>query len=51
MDCKRALADASGDIAAATELLRKRGPLLAVKKADREACAVLIAASSPDGAA
>jgi elongation factor Ts len=36
MDCRRALAEAGGDMVKATELLRKRGQQLAEKKADRE---------------
>jgi len=37
MDCKRALAEAAGDITAAEEILRKKGIASAGKKASREA--------------
>ena len=37
MDCKRALAEAAGDLAAAEEILRKKGIASAGKKASREA--------------
>jgi elongation factor Ts len=37
MDCKRALVETSGDLAAAVDLLRKRGVATAAKKALREA--------------
>ena len=37
MDCKKALAEAEGDIEKAIELLRKKGQKLAGKRADREA--------------
>jgi elongation factor Ts len=37
MDCKRALADAGGDVAKAGELLRERGLAKAVKRQGREA--------------
>jgi elongation factor Ts len=37
MDCKRALAEAGGDLEAAVDLLRKKGAASAAKKADREA--------------
>ena len=36
MDCKRALADASGDVERAGELLRERGLAKAVKREGRE---------------
>jgi len=36
MDCKKALVDAAGDLAEAELLLRKRGVMLAQKKASRE---------------
>ena len=36
MDCRRALAEAGGDMKKATELLLKRGQQIAEKKADRE---------------
>lgn len=35
MDCKKALADASGDLTKAAELLRKRGLEIAAKKQER----------------
>lgn len=37
MDCKKALAEANGDIEKAIELLRKKGQKLSVKRAEREA--------------
>ena len=37
MDCKRALEEAGGDIAAATKLIRERGLAAAAKRVDREA--------------
>jgi elongation factor Ts len=37
MDCKRALEETGGDIAAAVALLRERGQAAAAKKSDREA--------------
>lgn len=37
MDCKKALAEASGDLDTAVEILRKRGVAQAAKKAGREA--------------
>jgi len=37
MDCKRALAEASGDLAAAEEILRKKGIASAGKRSSREA--------------
>lgn len=37
MDCKRALVETNGDLAAAVDLLRKRGVATAAKKAQREA--------------
>lgn len=37
MDCKKALAEANGDIEGAIELLRKQGQKLSVKRAEREA--------------
>jgi elongation factor Ts len=37
MDCKKALVDAGGDVAAATEALRKKGLASAEKKASRKA--------------
>jgi len=37
MDCKRALEEAGGDIAAATKLIRERGLAAAARRIDREA--------------
>ena len=37
MDCKRALEEAGGDMAAATKLIRERGLAAAAKRVDREA--------------
>ncbi len=37
MDCKRALEEAGGDMAAATKLIRERGLAAAAKRIDREA--------------
>ncbi|MCK6501246.1 MAG: translation elongation factor Ts, partial [Nitrospira sp.] len=37
MDCKKALSEASGDLDAAVEILRKRGVAQAAKKAGRDA--------------
>ena len=37
MDCKKALTEANGDFDAAMDLIRKRGQLIASKRADREA--------------
>ncbi|MFN0067915.1 MAG: translation elongation factor Ts [Limisphaerales bacterium] len=37
MDCKKALTEAAGDLAAAVDILRKRGVAQAAKKAGREA--------------
>jgi len=48
MDCKRALAEAGGDMAAATRLLRERGMAVAAKKASRAANQGLIAAAKAD---
>lgn len=44
MDCKKALEETGGDVAAATELLRQRGLAKAEKKAHREARQGLIQA-------
>jgi elongation factor Ts len=43
MECKRALAEANGDMEAAIDILRKKGAASAAKKADREAREGLIA--------
>jgi elongation factor Ts len=37
MDCKKALAEANGDMEAAVEILRKKGQAVAAKREDREA--------------
>ena len=37
MDCKKALAEAEGDVEKAIEILRKKGQKLSAKRADREA--------------
>ncbi len=37
MDCKKALVEANGDIKTATEILKKRGQIVALKKAGRAA--------------
>jgi len=37
MDCKRALEDTNGDFNKAIEIIRKKGQLIASKRADREA--------------
>jgi elongation factor Ts len=50
MDCKAALTEANGDLAAAEDILRKKGIAKAGKKADREAKDGLVhAAISADG--
>lgn len=52
MDCKKALVEANGDMAAAIDLMRKRGQAKAVKKADRTAAEGLITVvASKDGKA
>ncbi len=49
MDCKKALAEASGDITKAIEILRKKGQKLSAKRADRDAKeGVVIAKVSSD---
>jgi elongation factor Ts len=45
MECKRALAEADGDIAKATKLLRERGMVVAAKKSSRVAKQGLVAAA------
>ncbi|HEX3006365.1 MAG TPA: translation elongation factor Ts [Bacteroidales bacterium] len=37
MDCKKALEEANGDFEKATEIIRKKGQMVAAKRADREA--------------
>jgi len=50
MDCKKALEETGGDFEKAVEIIRKRGQLVASKRADRDATeGVVIAKSSPDG--
>jgi elongation factor Ts len=51
MDCKKALADASGDQAKAFELLRERGLAKAAKRAGKETSEGTIALALGDGAA
>jgi elongation factor Ts len=50
MDCKHALEEANGDYEKAVEIIRKKGQLIASKRADREAGeGVVLAGTSPDG--
>ena len=50
MDCKKALEESNGDFEKAVEVIRKKGQLIASKRADREASeGVVIAKSSADG--
>lgn len=50
MDCKHALEEANGDYDKAIEIIRKKGQLVASKRADREASeGVVLAKSSADG--
>ena len=52
MDCKKALTEANNDIAAALEILRKKGQAVAAKREDRNASeGCVIAASTGDYAA
>ena len=37
VDCKKALAEAEGDLQKAIEIVRKRGQAIAAKRADRDA--------------
>jgi elongation factor Ts len=49
MDCKKALQEAQGDFEKAVEIIRKKGQLVASKRADREANeGVVLAKVSPD---
>lgn len=48
MDCKKALAEADGDMDAAVEYLRKKGQKVSEKRADREANQGLIVAKVSD---
>lgn len=50
MECKRALAEANGDMEAAIDILRKKGAASAAKKADREAKEGIIAQAILSGA-
>jgi elongation factor Ts len=50
MECKRALAETSGDLEAAIDVLRKKGAASAAKKADREAKEGVIAQAILPGA-
>jgi elongation factor Ts len=50
MDCKHALEEANGDYDKAVEIIRKKGQLVASKRADREAGeGVVLAKSTADG--
>lgn len=50
MDCKKALEEANGDYEKATEIIRKKGQLVAAKRADREATqGVVLSKVSSDG--
>ena len=50
MDCKKALEEANGDFEKASEVIRKRGQLVAAKRADREATeGVVLSNVSVDG--
>lgn len=49
MDCKKALEEANGDYEKAQEIIRKKGQLVAAKRADREASeGVVLAKTSAD---
>jgi elongation factor Ts len=50
MECKRALAEANGDMEAAIDILRKKGAASAAKKADREAKEGVVAQAIASGA-
>jgi elongation factor Ts len=50
MECKKALAEANGDMEAAIDILRKKGAASAAKKADREAREGIIAQAILPGA-
>ena len=50
MECKKALAEANGDLEAAIDILRKKGAASAAKKADREAKEGVIAQAILPGA-
>jgi elongation factor Ts len=50
MDCKKALEEANGDYEKAQEIIRKKGQLVAAKRADREASeGVVLSKVSADG--
>jgi elongation factor Ts len=50
MDCKKALEESQGDFEKAVEVIRKRGQLVASKRADRDATeGVVLAKTSADG--
>jgi elongation factor Ts len=50
MDCKKALEEANGDYEKAMEIIRKKGQLVAAKRADREATeGVVLAKTAADG--
>jgi elongation factor Ts len=51
MDCKKALEENNGDMAAASDWLREKGLVKAAKKSDRVAASGLVAVQSCDGAA
>ncbi|MCR5697354.1 MAG: translation elongation factor Ts [Marinilabiliaceae bacterium] len=48
MDCKKALTEANGDFDAAMDLIRKRGQMIASKRADREATEGIVLAKESD---
>lgn len=49
MDCKNALTECDGDFDAAVDAIRKKGQLVASKRADREATEGCVLAGSKDG--
>jgi len=49
MDCKKALTEANGDFDAAVDAIRKKGQLVASKRADREATEGCVLAGTKDG--
>jgi len=50
MDCKNALEESNGNFEKAIEIIRKKGKLIASKRADREACeGVVLAKTTADG--
>ncbi len=48
MDCKKALTEADGDFDAAIDIIRKRGQIIASKRADREATEGVVLAKVDD---